>query len=308
VAHILGGTNESPTMRHFGFAGQDAINRAKTASYTEREVRAAAARSSEHARHVRDQTTGLAGQRTTSRCLVEGNRLLAAFPAEALARLTPNLALVPLPLQKVLYEPGVESKYVYFPVTGCIVSMLHVTQDGSSAETALVGDEGVVGVALFMGGDTTPGRGVVQSAGHAVQLEAKALQSEFWHNCSLQMLLLRYTQALIAQMAQTAVCNRYHSLEQQLCRWLLRSQDRLPTNHLRMTHELIANMLGVRREGVTQAAGKLQEMGMIRYRRGHITIVDRRGLEACVCECYAEVKKEYRRLLPAGSTRLSVVR
>jgi CRP-like cAMP-binding protein len=226
------------------------------------------------------------------------NLLLAALPDDVLDRLTPNLERVHLPLGKVLYESGVEMKHVFFPTSGCIVSMLYVMVDGSSAEIAVVGDEGVVGIALFMGGDTTPSRALVQSAGQGFRLEAKALQAEFGRHGNLQILLLRYTQALITQMSQTAVCNRHHSLEQQLCRWLLLSQDRLPTNQLTMTQELIANMLGVRREGVTQAAGRLQAAGLIRYNRGRITIVDRSGLEALVCECYAVVRKEYRRLLP----------
>jgi CRP-like cAMP-binding protein len=202
-----------------------------------------------------------------------------------------------MPLGKVIYESGVELKHVYFPTSGCIVSMLYVMQDGASAEIAVVGDEGVVGIALFMGGDTTPSRALVQSAGHGFRLGAKALQQEFARQSDLHILLLRYTQALITQMSQTAVCNRHHSLEQQLCRWLLLSQDRLPTNQLTMTQELIANMLGVRREGVTAAAGKLQAAGLIRYSRGRITIVDRLGLETRVCECYAVVKTEYDRLL-----------
>jgi CRP-like cAMP-binding protein len=230
------------------------------------------------------------------------NLLLAALPDDVLERLTPHLELVHLPLGKVLYESGVEMKYVYFPTSGCIVSMLYVMADGSSAEIAVVGDEGVVGIALFMGGDTTPSRALVQSAGHGFRLDAKALQAEFGRHSDLQVLLLRYTQALITQMSQTAVCNRHHSLEQQLCRWLLLSQDRLPTNQLTMTQELIANMLGVRREGVTQAAGKLQATGLIRYNRGRITIIDRSGLETLVCECYAVVKNEYLRLLPTKPT------
>ena len=227
------------------------------------------------------------------------NRLLAALPTEVLDRLIPNLEPVSLPLGKVIYESGIELKHVYFPTSGCIVSMLYVMEDGSSAEIAVVGDEGVVGIALFMGGDSTPSRALVQSAGDGWRLEAKAVQNEFSRHGSLRVLLLRYTQALITQMSQTAVCNRHHSVEQQLCRWLLLSRDRLPTNQLTMTQELIANMLGVRREGVTAAAGKLQAAGLIRYSRGRITIVDRPGLEALVCECYAVVKKEYERLLPA---------
>jgi CRP-like cAMP-binding protein len=226
------------------------------------------------------------------------NRLLAALPPKVFDRLFPDLEPVSMPLGKVIYESGIELKHVFFPAPGCIVSMLYVMLDGSSAEIAVVGDEGMVGIALFMGGGTTPSRALVQSSGQAFRLEAKALKREFARHSDLQILLLRYTQALITQMSQTAVCNRHHSLEQQLCRWLLLSQDRLPTNELTMTQELIANMLGVRREGVTGAAGKLQAAGLIHYSRGRITIVDRPGLEARVCECYAVVKTEYERLLP----------
>lgn len=202
-----------------------------------------------------------------------------------------------MPLGKVIYESGIELKQVYFPVPGCIISMLYVMEDGSSAEIAVVGDEGMVGIALFMGGGTTPSRALVQSAGHAYALNARALSREFDRHGDLQVLLLRYTQALITQMSQTAVCNRHHSVEQQLSRWLLLSLDRLPGNVLTMTQELIANMLGVRREGVTEAARKLQKLDLIRYSRGRITVLDRPRLEARVCECYAVVKKEYDRLL-----------
>ena len=237
--------------------------------------------------------------------LPQQNRLLAALPAEAFDRLRPDLKLTAMPLGKVIYESGAELKDVYFPTPSCIVSMLYVMADGASAEIAVVGDEGMVGIALFMGGDTTPSRALVQSAGQAFRLKGEALKREFERHTGLQHLLLRYTQALITQMSQTAVCNRHHSLEQQLCRWLLLSLDRLPNNELSMTQELIANMLGVRREGVTEAAGKLQTAGLIRYSRGHIAVLDRPGLEAQVCECYAVVKKEYDRLLPikmVGST------
>jgi len=203
-----------------------------------------------------------------------------------------------MPLGKVLYESGAELEHVYFPVPNCIVSMLYVMEDGASAEIAVVGDEGMVGIALFMGGGTTTSRALVQSAGQAFLLKSKSLIKEFQRHSGLQILLLRYTQALITQMSQTAVCNRHHSVEQQLCRWLLLSLDRLSTSELTMTQELIANMLGVRREGVTDAAGKLQARDLIRYSRGHITVLDRPGLEAQVCECYAVVKKEYDRLLP----------
>jgi CRP-like cAMP-binding protein len=227
------------------------------------------------------------------------NSLLAALPAEVFDRLLPDLKPVAMPLGRVIYESGAELEHVYFPCPNCIVSMLYVMEDGSSAEIAVVGDEGVVGIAMFMGGGTTPSRALVQSAGQGFQLKGRALKKEFEHHGELQHLLLRYTQALITQMSQTAVCNRLHSVDQQLCRWLLLSLDRLSTNELTMTQELIANMLGVRREGVTEAAGKLQHLGLIHYSRGRITIIDRPGLEAQVCECYAVVKKEYDRLLPA---------
>ncbi|MEO6186037.1 MAG: Crp/Fnr family transcriptional regulator [Steroidobacteraceae bacterium] len=208
-----------------------------------------------------------------------------------------------MPLGKVIYEPGVELQHVYFPIPGCIISMLYVMEDGASAEIAVVGDEGMVGIALFMGGGTTPSRAVVQSAGFAYQLSAQALSREFEVHGKLQQQLLRYTQALITQMSQTAVCNRHHSVDQQLSRWLLLSLDRLPNNELTMTQELIANMLGVRREGVTEAARKLQALHLIRYSRGRITVLDRSGLEARACECYAVVKKEYDRLLPPAGYR-----
>ena len=225
------------------------------------------------------------------------NRLLSALPQDINLRIQPHLELVPLKLGASVYEAGGKQQYVYFP-TNSIVSLLYVMKDGASAEIAVVGNEGLVGIALFMGGETTPSRAVVQSAGHAYRLRSKILKGEFELGGALQHLLLRYTQALITQMAQTAVCNRHHSIEQQLCRWLLLSMDRLPTNVLTMTQELIANMLGVRREGVTEAAGKLQEAGLIRYSRGRITVLDRPKLENRVCECYAVVKKEFDRLLP----------
>jgi len=225
------------------------------------------------------------------------NKLLAALPSDIYERLQPNLELVPLELGACVYEAGGKQRYVYFP-TDAIVSLLYVMTNGASAEMAVVGNEGLVGIALFMGGETTPSRAVVQSAGHGYRLRSKLLKQEFAFGGPLQHLLLRYTQALITQMAQTAVCNRHHSVEQQLCRWLLLSADRLPTNELKMTQEMIATMLGVRREGVTEAAGKLQGGGAIRYSRGHITILDRAKLEKCVCECYAVVKREFDRLLP----------
>jgi CRP-like cAMP-binding protein len=224
------------------------------------------------------------------------NHLLAALPADEYARILPALERVPLRLGDALCESGQPAIHAYFPIDA-IVSLLYVTADGASAEIAVVGNEGVVGFALFMGGETTTSRAVVQSAGHAYRVEARLLKTEFYRAGPMQRLLLRYTQALLTQMAQTAVCNRHHTVDQQLCRWLLLSLDRLPSNELVMTQELIANMLGVRREGVTEAAGRLHQAGLINYRRGHITVVDRAGLEARVCECYAVVKKEFDRLL-----------
>ena len=219
------------------------------------------------------------------------NHLLAALPAPESKRLFAYLELAPLPLGDVLYESGNELPYVYFP-TDSIVSLLYVMADGASAEIAVVGNEGIIGIALFMGGETMPNRAVVQSAGHAYRLKGQLLKEEFNRSGALQHLLLRYTQALLTQMAQTAVCNRHHSVDQQLCRWLLLSLDRLPSNELTMTQELIANMLGVRREGVTEAAGKLQSAGLIHYSRGRITVIDRPRLEGQACECYQVVKQE----------------
>jgi CRP-like cAMP-binding protein len=224
------------------------------------------------------------------------NHLLAALPDAAWQRWLPKLELVDMPLGLVLYESGATLSHVYFPVSA-IVSLLYVMENGASAEIAVVGHEGLVGVSLFMGGDSTPSRAVVQSAGKGFRMRSGVLKEEF-KVAPVLHLLLRYTQALITQMAQTAVCNRHHSLDQQLCRWLLLSLDRLRGNELVMTQELIANMLGVRREGVTEAALKLQKAGLIRYARGHITVLDRAGLEKRSCECYAVVKKEYDRLLP----------
>jgi CRP-like cAMP-binding protein len=226
------------------------------------------------------------------------NQLLAALPDAEWARWMPQLEAVEMPLGKVLYEPGSLLTHVYFPTTS-IVSMLYVMEDGGSAEIAVVGFEGIVGISLFMGGESTPSRAVVQSAGQAYRLKANVMLQEFNRAGPVLHLLLRYTQALITQMSQTAVCNRHHSLDQQLCRWLLLSLDRLHTNELRMTQELIANMLGVRREGVTEAAGRMQKAGLIKYQRGRITVLDREGLELRTCECYGVVKKEYDRLLPA---------
>jgi CRP-like cAMP-binding protein len=229
---------------------------------------------------------------------IAGNDLLAALPPEDLARIAPRLEVVSMALGDVLYESGLKLRYVYFPTTA-IVSMLHVLANGSSAEIAVVGREGVLGIALFMGGETTPSRAVVQSAGLSFRMKAQHLKDEFARFGPLMQLLLRYTQALITQMSQTAACNRHHSVDQQLCRWLLLSLDRLSSNQLAMTQELIANMLGVRREGVTEAAGKLQDAGLIVYSRGRIAVLDRRGLEARSCECYQVVKAEYDRLLTA---------
>lgn len=225
------------------------------------------------------------------------NHLLAAAPGDVQDRLFPHLNLVELPLGKVLYDSGDVSQDVYFP-TDSIVSLLYVMEDGASAEISVVGNEGLIGIAVFMGGESTPSRATVQSAGYAYRLHGQRLKEEFHRDVDMRLLLLRYTQSLITQMAQTAVCNRHHTIDQQLCRWILLSMDRLPTNKLRMTQELIANMLGVRREGVTQAAGKLQRFGVIEYQRGHITVVDRPKLEQLCCECYAVVKRETDRLGP----------
>ena len=228
---------------------------------------------------------------------VRRNQLLAALPDAEMARWLPELRLIDLPLGFVLYESGTVEKYVYFPISA-IVSLLYVMENGDSAEIAIVGNEGIVGFSLFMGGNSTPSRAVVQSAGTGLRMPAAAIKQEFEKPGPAMHLLMRYMQALITQMSQTAVCNRHHSLAQQLCRWLLLSLDRLSGNELVMTQELIANMLGVRREGVTEAALKLQEAGLIRYARGRITVLDRHGLEERSCECYAVVKKEYDRLLP----------
>jgi len=236
------------------------------------------------------------------------NHLLAALPAEEFERLEEHLELVSLPLGQILYEPGQQMSHAYFPVTA-IVSLHYVMESGASAESAAVGNEGVVGISLFMGGDTTPSSAVVPIAGEAYRLDSRMLKEEFTRGGLMQHLLLRYTQALITQMTQTAACNRHHSVEQQLCRWLLLTLDRAPSHELVMTQQLVASMLGVRREGITASAGDLQQAGIIRYRRGHIAVLDRSGLEDRVCECYAVVRKEiarllsdvqYRQTLPAG--------
>jgi CRP-like cAMP-binding protein len=229
----------------------------------------------------------------------ERNRILRSLPPEERERLFPHLQRVSLPLGTVIYESGARLRHIYFP-TDCIVSLLYVLKSGASAEIAVVGNDGAVGVSLFMGGESTPSRAVVQSAGTAYRLTRARLKQEFERHGLLLGVLLRYTQALITQMAQTAVCNRHHALEQQLCRWLLLSLDRLESNELKMTQELIANMLGVRREGVTEAAGRLQKEGVIRYSRGRITVLDRARLEKLSCECYGVVKKESDRLLTSA--------
>jgi len=224
------------------------------------------------------------------------NHLLAALPTAEFERLVAHLELVPMPLGDMLYEPGGKLQHAYFPTTA-IVSLHYVMESGASAEAAGVGNEGVVGISLFMGGDTTPSSAVVQTAGHAYRLEGRLLKQEFNRAGLMQRLLLRYTQALITQMTQTAACNRHHSVEQQLCRWLLLTLDRVSSRELIMTQELVASMLGVRREGITEVAGKLQHAGVIRYRRGHIAVLERAGLETRACECYAVVRKELNRLL-----------
>lgn len=230
------------------------------------------------------------------------NHLLAALPATELQAFAADLELVPMPLGQMLYEPGTQLRHAYFPTTS-IVSLHYVTESGASAESAGVGNEGMVGISLFMGGDTTPSSAVVQTAGQAYRLDRWVLQREFNRAGVLQRLLLRYTQALMTQMAQSAVCNRHHSVEQQLCRWLLLTMDRIPSRELVMTQELVASMLGVRRESVTEAAGKLQQAGYIQYRRGHISVLNRSGLETHACECYGVVKKELTRLLADVAAR-----
>lgn len=233
------------------------------------------------------------------------NHLLAALPTAEFERLAAHLELVPMLLGEMLYEPGGQLRHAYFPTTA-IMSLHYVMESGASAESAGVGNEGVVGISLFMGGGTTPSSAVVQTAGHAYRLESRLLMQEFDRAGLMQRLLLRYTQALMTQMSQTAACNRHHSVEQQLCRLLLLTLDRLPSNELVMTQELVASMLGVRREGISETAGRLQHAGYIRYRRGHISVLKRSGLEACACECYAVVKKELSRLLSDVRYRQSV--
>lgn len=232
----------------------------------------------------------------TLNSLPHQNGLLAALPSDVVARLEPHLEPVPLSLGKVLYEAGGTARHVYFPVE-CVVSMLYTMRNGASVEIAKIGHEGLIGLSLFMSGQRPPSRAVVQSAGAAYRILGSRLKLEFDRHADLMALMLRYTQALITQMIQTAACNRHHSVEQQLCRWLLLTLDRLPAQELVMTQELVASMLGVRREGITQAAGNLQQAGLIRYRRGHIAVLERSGLEARACECYAVVKKELDRLL-----------
>jgi len=235
------------------------------------------------------------------------NHLLAALPTAEFERLAPHLEAVEMRLGDVLYESGGRLQYVYFPTTA-ILSLHYVMENGASSEIAGVGNEGVLGISLFMGGNTTPSRAVVQTGGQGYRLKAQQMLQEFRLAGAMQQLLLRYTQALITQMSQTAACNRHHSLLQQLCRWLLLTLDRMPTNELIMTQELVASMLGVRREGVTEAAGQLQQAGVIRYRRGHITVIDRKGLESKVCECYQVVKQEFARLLPDALQRQDLPR
>lgn len=230
------------------------------------------------------------------------NELIAALPLEARVRLMPSLELIPLPLGKVLHESGEILRYVYFPVD-CIISSIYVMESGASAGILVIGNEGMVGTAIYLGGESTPSRAIVQTSGFAYRLPAQKFKDEFNQHTDMLPLLLRYTQSLMTQIAQTAACNRHHAIDQQLCRWLLLSLDRLPDNHVTMTQELISHVLGVRREGVTEAAGKLQRLGVIEYSRGHITVMDRNKLEQLSCECYAVVKKEIDRLMPASMHR-----
>jgi CRP-like cAMP-binding protein len=234
----------------------------------------------------------------------ENNHLLAALPAAEFQQLAPHLERFPMRLGETLYRPGEKLHHAHFPTTA-IVSMLYVMESGASAEMASVGNEGVLGISLFMGGNTTPSSAVVQTAGLSYRLKANVLQKEFRRHGNTHQLLLRYTQALAVQIGQTAGCNRHHSIEQQLCRWLLATLDRLPSSEIEMTQELVAGILGVRRESITAAAGKLQRAGVLRYRRGHITVVERVGLEAVACECYTVVKNTYSRLRSDGPRRHS---
>lgn len=224
------------------------------------------------------------------------NHLLAALPAEAFERISPHLELIAMPLGEVLYESGEQLQHVYFP-TSAIISLHYILESGASSEIAGVGNEGVLGISLFMGGNTTPNRAAVYTGGHGYRLSTRLMIEEFNRAGSMMRLMLRYTQSLITQISQTAVCNRHHSVEQQMCRWLLLTLDRLPGNELTITQELIAGMLGVRREGITETAGNLQRSGLISYRRGHITVLNRPALESYACECYQVVKKEHHRLL-----------
>ena len=232
---------------------------------------------------------------------LQGNQLIGALPTEIQDLLLPHLHIVQMPLGKILYGPGDKLEHVFFPID-CIISLLYVMEDGATADISVVGNEGIVGIAVFMGGESTPSRAIVQSAGNAFVLPASRLKEAFNQDSMTRLILLRYTQSLITQMAQTAVCNRHHAIDQQICRWLLLSLDRLSGNELVMTQELMASMLGVRREGITVAAGKLQKLGVIEYRRGHITILDRNKLESLCCECYAVVKAESDRLMADVST------
>lgn len=236
----------------------------------------------------------------------KNNHLLAELPAEIYARLAPHLEFMAMPLGAVLYESGGQLLHVYFPTTA-IISLHYVMENGASAEIAGVGNEGVLGISIFMGGNTTPSQATVQTGGHGYRLKIALMMEEFDRAGAMMKLMLRYTQALMTQMSQTAVCNRHHTIEQQLCRWLLLTLDRLPSNELTMTQELIASMLGVRREGITETAGNLQRAGLISYRRGHITVLNRTGIEAHVCECYQVVKNEFQRLLGAAQTTAPVV-
>ena len=255
---------------------------------------------SQHSDALKKQALGLnttLSLNTNSLHQPKNNHILAALPVASLTDLSQHLQLVLLPIGKMLYEPNEQVRYAYFPVN-CIISLQHMLESGRTSETAGVGNEGMLGIALFMGGDSTPSSAVVQMAGYAYQLESNALKQAFKNDAALRRLLLRYTQVLLTQISLTAVCNRHHNLQQQLCRWLLLMLDRLPSDEITMTQEQVAGMLGVRREGITEAAGHLQDAGLISYRRGHITVINRAKLETQVCECYGVLKKELSRLLP----------